>query len=90
VGAAADLASYMRSVNLCSLGGELMIPLASIHAEDDPLVPVSHAMCLQESATGNPHVAVMVTGNGGHWGFTRAYGRQWVRAVLEKVLAAGR
>jgi len=90
MGRPGGLAPYMKSTNLCSLGGELQVPIALIHAQDDPLVPVSHARCLEEYAAGNPNVVVSVTENGGHWGFARTYGREWVAAVIERVLAAGR
>ena len=90
LGEPGGLRAYMAATNLCSLGGESEIPIALIHAKDDPLVPVSHVRCVEDKATNNPNVAVYVTNNGGHWGFARTYGRDWVATVINRALTNAR
>jgi len=84
-----SLDGYMEFNNVCGMGEDVAVPLVMIHARDDPVVPVSHLECFEKSASSNPNVSTYVTNNGGHWGFARTYGRDWIAAILEAVLSAG-
>lgn len=85
----ASLDSYMKANNLCDRGEEVAVPLVLIHSKDDPVVPVSHLECFQRSASRNSNVTTYATNNGGHWGFARTYGRDWIASVLDAVMRAG-
>ncbi len=45
---------------------ELAVPTLILHAEDDPLVPVAHALKAREAAGDNPLVTVRSVPRGGH------------------------
>jgi predicted alpha/beta-fold hydrolase len=56
------------------------VPVLVLHAEDDLVVPVSHARRLAAAAAGNPLVRVVILPWGGHTAFD-SLDRAWVESV---------
>lgn len=75
---------------LCASGspschvGRLRVPATVFHAEDDFVVPVSHAFKLRDS--GAPRLDVHIVPRGAHLAFDRV-APEWYEAVTRKLLA---
>jgi predicted alpha/beta-fold hydrolase len=65
----------------------ISIPTLHIHAEDDPVVEVSHARANQEKSKDNPNFEVWILRRGGHCAFS-AVDNSWYQRVMQKFFAA--
>lgn len=61
----------------------IQTPLYVFHAHDDTVVGAHHWYRFMVAAHGNSRVSGMITSDGGHWGFSAAYGREWVGCVIK-------
>jgi predicted alpha/beta-fold hydrolase len=76
--AKASPASYVENI---------AIPTLHIHAEDDPVVPVSEARANLEKSKGNPNFGVWLVKRGGHCSYP-AVDRAWYQQVLQGFFGA--
>lgn len=63
------------------------VPAFHLHAEDDWIVPVAHAVALREAAAGNPRVGVCILPRGGHCAFDRVW-NGWHRELMRRFFSA--
>ena len=74
---------YLAQSNASLIAQHIEVPVFLIHAADDPAVSPAHYHNFMLAAKGNDFVQGMILRNGGHNGFTAAYGRRWEGCVLK-------
>ena len=76
-----DAAHYYASESAQKFLGDVRIPMLMVHAEDDPLIPVS--VYEQPAVRQNPHIRFIRAPHGGHMGFiARREPRFWVNELI--------
>ncbi|MCW2926307.1 MAG: putative AB-hydrolase YheT, partial [Thermoleophilia bacterium] len=64
-----SMEEFCARASAVNFAAEITTPVLDLHAADDFLVPVQHAYALQEAATGNEWIHVMVRDCGAHCSF---------------------
>jgi len=82
-----DLDDFMRTTRVRPLIARVQTPLVLLHAADDPIVPESNLAAAARAARRNPWVIFQLTERGGHGDFGSVYGGDYLRGILETVLA---
>ncbi len=80
---AVTIQEYLVMCDANAIAQKIAIPLFVVHAHDDPVVPNSHAYRFRVAAYGNKFVAVKITEDGGHWGYSAYYGPDWVGCFIK-------
>ena len=76
------LEEYLVASDAVSIAPAITTPLYLLHAHDDSVVPPAHYYRFMLAARGNKKVQGMIMPDGGHWGFTSAYGTRWMAEVI--------
>ena len=75
---------YLAMSDATRIASSIHIPLTVVHAHDDAVVPENHFYRFMLAARGNPQINGIITPDGGHWGFSAAYGEEWVATLIQK------
>ncbi|MBI5072396.1 hypothetical protein HZA99_01110 [Candidatus Woesearchaeota archaeon] len=76
-------AEYLAQSNADLIAPYIGIPVFLIHAADDPAVSPAHYYDFMLAAKGNDFVQGMILPDGGHNGFSAAYGKKWEACVIK-------
>lgn len=77
---------YLAQSNASLIAQHIEIPVFLVHAADDPAVSPAHYSNFMLAAKENDLVQGMLLQNGGHNGFTAAYGKHWEACVVKTVI----
>ncbi|MBI2146790.1 alpha/beta hydrolase [Candidatus Woesearchaeota archaeon] len=78
-----NISEYLVLSDANIVAQHIQVPLFVVHADDDEVVPAHHYHRFRLAARGNRYVGGEITANGGHWGFSAAYGREWVGCLIK-------
>lgn len=77
---------YLAQSNASLIAPYIEVPVFLVHAADDMAVSPVHYYDFMLAARGNDFVQGMVLRNGGHNGFSAAYGKQWEACVVKTAI----
>jgi len=77
------LEEYLTWSDATVVASRIGVPLYLMHAHDDHAVPENHYYRFRNAARRNQNIDGRIMGNGGHWGFSAAYGRSWVAEMIK-------
>ena len=78
-----NVSEYVSMCDATRLAQDIEVPLYLIHAHDDPAVSDAHFYRFMLAAKGNKFIRGTIFDDGGHWGFSAAYGREWVASIIK-------
>ena len=73
--------------NASFIAARIEVPVFLFHAADDPAVAPFHYDNFMLAAGTNPQIKGMILPDGGHNGFTAAYGKKWEACVIKTDIA---
>lgn len=77
-----SLEEYLSMSDTTRIASSIRIPLLLMHAHDDAVVPDYHFYRLMLAGQSNPLINGIITADGGHWGFSAAYGTKFVACLI--------
>jgi predicted alpha/beta-fold hydrolase len=85
-----SIEDYVRSTSqLIAREFSTSVPVIVIHSKNDPVVSYRPFDEFARREMGNPLVLTHSTRFGGHWGYLRTYGNEWILETVERMLELG-
>ncbi len=78
---------YLVQSNATLIADHIEVPTFLFHAADDPVVAPAHFYDFMLAAGANPKIKGKILADGGHNGFTAAYGKKWEACVIKTDVA---
>ncbi|MBI4453297.1 hypothetical protein HY636_01520 [Candidatus Woesearchaeota archaeon] len=77
-----SLEEYLSMSDTTHIASSIQIPLLVVHAHDDAVVSEHHYYRFMLAGRENPFINGIMTTDGGHWGFSAAYGTKFVACLI--------
>ncbi|MBI5003122.1 alpha/beta hydrolase [Candidatus Woesearchaeota archaeon] len=78
---------YLAQSNAALIADHIEVPVFLVHAADDPVVAPAHFYDFMLAAGANPMIKGTILPDGGHNGFSAAYGKKWEACVIKTDVA---
>ncbi|MBS3123482.1 hypothetical protein J4437_02480 [Candidatus Woesearchaeota archaeon] len=79
-----SLEDYLSLSDATRIAPFIQVPLLVVHAHDDAVVSESHYYRFMLAGRKNNFINGIMTADGGHWGFSAAYGTEFVANLIRK------